>query len=187
LTPRHETADIVEGSLRRFGLALTRDNRFICDERSALVLVENLARRAALAVRNGEGPQEGDRHLRLFSLFIRLYRRHVRLAIAEDGAGDYTSYASVSSADSHGGASGIERAVRNLPLELRESLLLVVLERFSHVEAARVLDIPLATLVERLARGRAMLAAGLSQRSALSANAGTRTWPRGAPHLRLVK
>jgi len=67
---------------------------------------------------------------------------------------------------------------------LRESLLLVVLERFSHVEAAQALDISLATLIDRLARGRAMLAAGLSERTAASPSHSQR---RGAPNLRLVK
>ena len=37
--------------------------------------------------------------------------------------------------------------MRNLPLELRESLLLVALEGFSHVEAAQAMDISLATLI----------------------------------------
>ena len=163
LTPRYESADGTGGLLRRFGLAVARDNRFVCDERSARVLVENLSKRTLLAARNGEGSRQADPRLRLFSLFIRFYRRHVRLAAAEDGASDVDSHIYPSGADSREGGSTLERAVRNLPLELRESLLLVVLGRFSHVEAAQALDIPLVVLVERLARGRAMLAAGLTQ------------------------
>jgi DNA-directed RNA polymerase specialized sigma24 family protein len=91
--------------------------------------------------------------------------------------------------DSRDRASSLERAIRNLPLELRESLLLVVLERFSHSEAAEALDISLATLIERLARARTMLAAGLSQRrpAPLRNPPDGHAWRRGAPHLRLVK
>jgi RNA polymerase sigma-70 factor, ECF subfamily len=179
LTPSGASVDGT-GSLRRFGMAVARDNWLLGEERLARALVESLCNRALLAARNGEGPPNGDMRLRLFSLFIRFYRRHVRMAALEDGANDGASGA----AEASDGGSAVARAVRNLPLELRESLLLVVLEGFSHVEAAQALDIPLATLIDRLARGRAMLADGLSERAAASANPSQR---RGAPNLRLVK
>ena len=47
--------------------------------------------------------------------------------------------------------------MRSLPIELRETLLLVVLAGFTHGEAAAALDVPLAAVVERLARARARL------------------------------
>ena len=190
LTPRYQTADDAGGLLRRYGLAVARDNRLICDERSAAVLVENLSRRAALAARNGEGSGQSDSRLRLFSLFIRLHRRHVRMAALEDGSGDFLPlHVQPDEADSRDRASSVERAIRNLPLELRESLLLVVLERFSHSEAAEALDISLATLIDRLARARASLAVGLSQRRPAPLRNASKGhgWRRGAPHLRLVK
>jgi predicted DNA-binding protein (UPF0251 family) len=187
LTPRYQTADDAGGLLRRYGLAVARDNRLICDDRSAAVLVENLSRRAALAARNGEGSSRSDSRLRLFSLFIRFHRRHVRMAAMEDGF--LPLHVAPGETDSRDRASSLERAIRNLPLELRESLLLVVLERFSHSEAAEALDISLATLIERLARARTMLAAGLSQRrpAPLRNPPDGHAWRRGAPHLRLVK
>jgi predicted DNA-binding protein (UPF0251 family) len=187
LTPRYQTADDAGGLLRRYGLAVVRDNRLICDERSAAVLVDNLSRRAALAARNGEGSSRSDSRLRLFSLFIRFHRRHVRMAAMEDGF--LPLHVAPGETDSRDRASSLERAIRNLPLELRESLLLVVLERFSHSEAAEALDISLATLIERLARARTMLAAGLSQRrpAPLRNPPDGHAWRRGAPHLRLVK
>jgi predicted DNA-binding protein (UPF0251 family) len=187
LTPRYQTADDAGGLLRRYGLAVARDNRLICDDRSAAVLVENLSRRAALAARNGEGSSRSDSRLRLFSLFIRFHRRHVRMAAMEDGF--LPLHVAPGETDSRDRASSLERAIRNLPLELRESLLLVVLERFSHSEAAEALDISLATLIERLARARTMHAAGLSQRrpAPLRNPPDGHAWRRGAPHLRLVK
>ena len=115
--------------MRQFGLAVARDNWLVCDERLARALVESLCNRALLAARNGEGPPDGDGRVRLFSLFIRFYRRHARLAALEDRAGE-----TVSSVHRRRGGQGrrlaVARAMRNLPLELRESLLLVVLERF---------------------------------------------------------
>ncbi len=183
LTPRSGSADSTS-SLRRFGLAVARDGWLVSDERRARALVESLCNRALLAARNGEGPPNRDMRLRLFSLFIRFYRRHVRMAALEDGVSDVASYGPSGGAEVKDGGSAVARAMRNLPLELRESLLLVVLGGFSHVEAAEALDIPLAALIDRLARGRTMLAAGLSERAAVSSNHSPR---RGAPDLRLVK
>jgi len=183
LTAKSGSADRV-GSLRRFGLAVVRDNWLVCDERTARRLVESLCNRAVLAARNGEWPPSRDGRVHLFSQFIRFYRHHARMAALEDGAGETISHAPAGAAEAGGGGSAVARAMRNLPLELRESLLLVALAGFSHVEAAQALDISLAALIDRLARGRAMLAAGLSERVAASAQHSLR---RGGPNLRLVK
>ena len=51
----------------------------------------------------------------------------------------------------------IEEALALLPAEQRAVLLLVGLEQFSYEEAARVLDIPLGTVMSRLSRGRERL------------------------------
>jgi RNA polymerase sigma-70 factor (ECF subfamily) len=72
-------------------------------------------------------------------------------------------------------------AVRALPLELREVLLIVVLARFTHQEAASALDISLATLIARLTKARERVAA--LTRAPLAAEAGL----RAVPHLRVVK
>ena len=71
-------------------------------------------------------------------------------------------------------------AVRALSLELREPLLIIVLAGFTHREAASALDIPLATLIARLTKGRERVAALTV--APLSALPG-----RAAPHLRVVK
>ncbi|MGA2045863.1 MAG: sigma factor-like helix-turn-helix DNA-binding protein [Roseiarcus sp.] len=182
MTPRHESADDPGGVLRRFGMALTRDDRLAPDERAARALVDNLAGRALLAARGGEGREVADPRLRLFFLFIRFHRRHARRP-AGDEAGPPLRW---SGADGRDSASHVQRAVRSLPLELREALLLVVLERFSHAEAAQALDIPLVTLVERLARARVLLTAGLTQQPEAEPVRPRRA-RRGAPHLRLVE
>jgi len=72
-------------------------------------------------------------------------------------------------------------AVRMLPLELREALLIVVLARLTHQEAASALDISLAALVTRLTKARERVAA--LTRAPLAAEAA----PRTVPHLRVVK
>jgi RNA polymerase sigma-70 factor (ECF subfamily) len=48
----------------------------------------------------------------------------------------------------------LERAIAALPAAQREVLLLVALEDLSYDEAARVLGIPIGTVMSRLARAR---------------------------------
>ena len=45
-------------------------------------------------------------------------------------------------------------AIAKLPVEQRTVLLLVGLEQFTYEEAARVLDVPIGTVMSRLSRGR---------------------------------
>ena len=56
----------------------------------------------------------------------------------------------------------LDRAIRRLPGEQREVLLLVVLQDMSYDEAARTLGIPIGTVMSRLARAREKLRAMLS-------------------------
>ena len=56
----------------------------------------------------------------------------------------------------------LDRAIRRLPPDQREVLLLVVLEDMSYDEAAGTLGIPIGTVMSRLARAREKLRAMLS-------------------------
>ena len=55
----------------------------------------------------------------------------------------------------------IIEAIKQLPKEIRWTLLLVDVEGLDHGEASRVLDVPIGTVKSRLHRGRAMLRAEL--------------------------
>jgi hypothetical protein len=160
-------------ALERFAMALTPDARFSRDRASAAFLAESLINRSLLALHNGEGPTGLSPRLRLLCLFVRFHRRHVRLRSLEEESGE-----------SGGLRDGplLERIVAGLPLEWREALLLVVLERLSHVEAASVLEIPLTALLDRLVRARAALSQFLP--ASIGAVSERR---RDAPHLRLIK
>ena len=59
----------------------------------------------------------------------------------------------------------IDTALRRLPVEQLEVLLLVALERMSYDEAARTLGIPIGTVMSRLARARDRLRAILAEES----------------------
>jgi RNA polymerase sigma-70 factor (ECF subfamily) len=56
----------------------------------------------------------------------------------------------------------LDAAIRRLPPEQREVLLLVALEDMSYAEAAEALEIPIGTVMSRLARAREKLRAMLS-------------------------
>jgi len=51
----------------------------------------------------------------------------------------------------------VARAFRKLPEEQRQVMLLVSLEDLSYVDAARVLRVPIGTVMSRLSRGRQRL------------------------------
>jgi RNA polymerase sigma-70 factor (ECF subfamily) len=51
----------------------------------------------------------------------------------------------------------MQRALAELPIELRESLLLVVVGELTHQETADVLGVPLGTVLSRVCRARERL------------------------------
>jgi RNA polymerase sigma factor (sigma-70 family) len=59
----------------------------------------------------------------------------------------------------------IDTALRRLPVEQREVVLLVALERLSYSESAKTLGIPIGTVMSRLARARERLRVTLADES----------------------
>jgi hypothetical protein len=175
--------------LRRFGLALTRDDRFVLDHAAATALVERLFRQASFEAvdasvgYDAKGPAREDGRVRAFGQFVRLYRRHVRGLAFDDGEGGWDEGADSARGRAAGGI-GVAAAVRALPLELREALLIVVLARLTHREAASALDISLATLVARLTKARERISA-LTRTTTAAETAGAAA--PSVPHLRVVK
>ncbi len=168
------------GSLRRFGLALARDDRFVLDDASASRLVDKLIRQTSLTlIDEKQGPGSSAR-VWAFGRFIHLYRRYVRKLALEDADAHWSEGPAV---PGRVGAVSAGSGVRALPLELRESLLLVALAGFSHEHAAEALDIPLTRLLERLDHARGRLADLMTAPGDPSREP---AW-RGAPHLRVIK
>jgi len=165
-----EWADDANG-LRRFGLALVRDERLVLDDSAAARLVDKLIRQSCVAPIADFARASG--RAGAYARFVQLHRRHVRrMALDEDAAWNECAARGPS----------VVSGMRALPLELREALLLVSLARFTHIEAAQALDIPLNRLVERLERARCRLAAHMG----VDVDAGAASWA-GAAHLRVIK
>lgn len=62
--------------------------------------------------------------------------------------------------------SEVERAMLSLPLDQRETLLLVSVEGLSYREAAETLDVAIGTVMSRVSRARLTLATALGQGTA---------------------
>jgi RNA polymerase sigma-70 factor (ECF subfamily) len=60
----------------------------------------------------------------------------------------------------------LNRALQRLPAEQREVVLLIGLEQMSYVEAAKVLGVPIGTVMSRLSRGREQLRSLMSRANA---------------------
>jgi len=135
------------GELRTFAMALVDDRQGAGRE----ALAERLIKQASFA--RIAHPQGGarDAKTRVFREFIALHRRYVRKG---DAYADDAQRAEIAS-------DPTVAAVRSLPLDLREPLLLTALSGFSHADVAQTLDLPLPRLIERLRDARERLADAL--------------------------
>lgn len=139
--------------LRRYARALTRDvNR--ADDLVQDTLVRALAKQHLW---------QAGTNLRawLFTLMHNQHVNDVRRSNREGGNIDVDDMASVLVANTDPTSSRqlheLERALNRLPLEQRESILLVGLEGLRYDEAASILGVPIGTVRSRLSRGREAL------------------------------
>jgi RNA polymerase sigma-70 factor, ECF subfamily len=139
--------------LRRYARALTRDVHR-ADDLVQDTLVRALAKQHLW--------QEGT-NLRawLFTLMHNQHVNDVRRANRESGNVDVDDVSSVLVANTDPTSSRqlreLERGLNRLPLEQRESILLVGLEGLRYDEAASILGVPIGTVRSRLSRGREAL------------------------------
>lgn len=96
----------------------------------------------------------------MHNVFVNQARRSSRDAVPTDPQVlAELDLADVAVADTLVQLNSIERALARLPEEQREVLLLVSLEGLSYDEVAHTLGVPAGTVMSRLSRGRARLAA----------------------------
>lgn len=148
--------DEMEGcvpALRRYARALTHDADRADD------LVQDCLERAIR--KGGLWKPSGPLRPWLFRILVNLWRNDLR---HRRRAPDATPLSTISvepqvpsAAPTRLALAETARAMQMLPAEQREALLLIAIEGMSYAEAASVLDIPLGTLMSRLARARAAL------------------------------
>ena len=126
---------------------------------------------------------DGDTRTWLFTILHNLAVNHLRRTarrrreVPLDDAGD-SDVAVPSTQEDALRHDDILAAVGQLPDDQRAVLLLVSTEDVSYVEAARILDIPIGTVMSRLARGRARLLKLLEEQGRPASD---------GPHLRRVQ
>lgn len=141
-------------SLRRYARTFVRDAGAADD------LVQDTLERAI--GRWHQRRPDGDTRTWLFTILHNLAINHLRrttrrgweLSLDDAGESDVAVPSTQEDALRH---DDIVAAVGRLPDDQRSVLLLVSIEDVSYAEAARILDIPIGTVMSRLARARARL------------------------------
>jgi RNA polymerase sigma-70 factor, ECF subfamily len=87
--------------------------------------------------------------------------RDVRKEEAEDEGYQVGSDESVRRAEARMGLNEVRAVLRELPADQRVALMLVTVEGLSYKEAAEIADVPVGTIMSRLARARVALLAKL--------------------------
>ena len=148
-----EIASLVEPQipgLRRYAWALLRDDEAADD------LVQDTLERAIS--RWSQRRRDGDVRAWLFAIQRNLFLNQVRqrksrgIQVGQEALDLLPSAEGIP--ESHAGARDILTGLDALPEEQRSVLLLVGVEDLSYAEAARVLDVPIGTVMSRLSRAR---------------------------------
>ena len=161
--------------LRRYAIALT-GNREAADD-----LIQDTLERAWR--KRGLWQPGSDLRAWLFTVMHNVHVNGVRsmrpmesLDDNEQGADRANAMPAAASADSGVVLSELRAALARLSDEHRQVILLVGLEQMGYAEAASVLDVPIGTVMSRLARGREHLRRLLAREA-----------PAGSTALRRVK
>jgi RNA polymerase sigma-70 factor (ECF subfamily) len=136
-------------ALRRYAGSLLRDRQEVDD------LVHDCLVRALdrLHTRRDEGEMRPWLFAIMHNLYVSRVRRTQTRAAAESL--DAIAESSVGARqEAHVETRDVMAAVRRLPEDLRGVLLLVTVEDLSYAETARVLNIPIGTVMSRLSRAR---------------------------------
>jgi len=139
--------------LRRYALALLRDRGQADD------LVQDTLERALRKINLFH--RGTDLRAWLFAIMHNVYVNQVRAsvnrrALAPETASEEPAQATV---DDSATMRDLSNALERLAPEQREVILLVGLEQLSYEETAHVLEVPIGTVMSRLARGRERLRA----------------------------
>ncbi|TWB44209.1 sigma-70 family RNA polymerase sigma factor [Nitrospirillum pindoramense] len=142
-------------ALRRYARALVKNHATADD------LVQDCLERAVS--RWHQRRADGDARTWLFTILHNLAVSHIRQNrrrgghVALDAGIDEAMIARPATQEDALHHADVMRALHTLPEEQRSVLLLVSVEDLTYAEAARVLDIPIGTVMSRLARAREKL------------------------------
>jgi RNA polymerase sigma-70 factor (ECF subfamily) len=132
--------------------------RMIGDRHEAEDIVQETYR-SAWTSRNGYQSGRSERAWLASILRRRVVDRWRRHTLPGPAGGDFAPEVEVASVDplANDYTDEMQHSLDRLPLELRESLLLVVVGELTHQEAADLLEVPLGTVLSRVSRARERL------------------------------
>ncbi|CAB3917787.1 RNA polymerase sigma factor [Achromobacter anxifer] len=150
-------------SLRRYARGLTGDPHRADD------LVQDTLERAWS--RYSRWQRRGELRAWMFGImhnhFIDGVRASSRRA-EQNAAGDLPDAPVRATQTDHLEVRDLDRCLQALPAEQREVLLLICVEDLSYQETARILDVPMGTVMSRLSRAREKLGALMQARDTVS-------------------
>lgn len=158
----HLIEPVIPG-LRRYANALVRNSAEADD------LVQDCLERAVLrwSQRRAGGDTRSWLYTILHNLAVSRWRKLRRRGQTTTMDAVDPAFLSVPPDQEQGVArADVLRALDRLPDEYRTVILLVTVEGLSYADTARVLDVPPGTVMSRLSRGRARLAAALADTEA---------------------
>jgi len=144
-------------ALRRYARALCRDFSQ-ADDLVQECLVRAVSRRRLWSRGRGLRPWL---FTLLHNLFVDGLRRHDALRVGEEIDVDSFASGADEAAELLATLSDFEQALHGLSTEQREVLVLVGVEQLSYRQVAKVTDVPIGTVMSRLARARERLATSL--------------------------
>ena len=145
--------------LRRYARALTGDNHRADD------LVQDSLERAWSRLHLWQ--ERGDLRAWLFTIMHNIFANHARrysrapIMVSYDEGAELMAHST--ELDHALRLQDVKRALQELPEAQREVLLLVGMEQLSYEEVAAILNIPIGTVMSRLARARDRLRTSLGE------------------------
>ncbi len=132
--------------------------RMVGDRHEAEDIVQETYR-SAWSSRHGYQSGHSQRAWLASILRRRVVDRWRRHTLPGPAGGDFTQDVEVAGVDPMANeyTDEMQHALNRLPMELRESLLLVVVAELTHQEAADLLEVPLGTVLSRVSRARERL------------------------------
>jgi RNA polymerase sigma-70 factor (ECF subfamily) len=132
--------------------------RLVGDRHEAEDIVQETYR-SAWSSRHGYQSGHSQRAWLASILRRRVVDRWRRHTLPGPAGGDFTPDVEVAGVDPMANeyTDEMQHALSRLPMELRESLLLVVVAELTHQEAADLLEVPLGTVLSRVSRARERL------------------------------
>jgi RNA polymerase sigma-70 factor, ECF subfamily len=150
-------------NLRRFAMSLCR-SRDVADDLVQVTCEKAIAAMASI-------PDDAKLDAWLFRVMRNAWIDMARRRITEGSKIDVTEAPDILSVDGAAAAESslqlkaVSTAINALPNEQREVLLLICVEDMSYKDAAEILDIPIGTVMSRLARARIALAKAIGEGS----------------------